>query len=422
MKEVNFGNMDEITIVDVLKFFIRHQSTILFTTIIFFIFGIIYIILKPKTYIAESGLLIIDTKPEVSFEPKIQIKDLSEYLQSFDSKKKTVSELIKSPIVLNDVLNKAFEQGLIEEKSLRQQKALYSKIEIFQTGNVLKIQVKMSKPQQAKFFADEIAKITVEKSKFLVVNNISQDILKQKLEAAKQEYENSFKKYNYFLQNNKILELTTKITQLQKMYNYYKDNLIQIEQNIWKARNLKEQLQSGSITNVGELADSLALLKFKSSIFSEESELPLKLEINQYNNTKLDKDSVVKEIDSIISILEERKKDFEEQLNSQNYEKQIQKLQSELEKEKKREKDLIKDRDLNWESLVALERKIKEIEISDGIVENVLVKIAYLSELPKSPDNGKEKIIVLVSTVFGLFSGILIGGFQEIYKIMKGNV
>ncbi len=407
---------DEITIVDILKFFIKYRKIILFTATLFFILGVVYVISKPKTYVAESGLLIIDTKPQVNFEPKIQLKDLSEYLQNFDDKKKTVSEIIKSPMVLNEVLNKAFEHGLIKEKNLKQQKSLSKKIDLIQVGNILRIQVKMSTPEQSKFFADEIAKITVEKSSFLVTDYISQNILKQKLVEVKQEYENSVKKYNHFLQNNKILELTTKINQLQNMYDYYKTNIVQIEKDIWQAKNLKEQLKSGGVTNVGELADSLALLKFKSSVFSSGDDLPLKLEINQYTNTKLDKDSVIKEIDSIISILEERKKDFEEELKSQSYETQIQKLRSELEIEKKRENDLIKERDLNWESLVALERKLKEIEIGNGITEKVLVKVAYLSVLPEAPESGKNKFIVLIFTIFGLFLGILIGSLKESYS------
>ncbi len=423
MNNVNFEEKEEITVVDILKFLIKNSPTILIMTTSFFILGILYAVLKPKTYVGESGLLIVDTKPEVSLEPKIQMKELTEYLKNLENKKQGISELIKSPMILNEVINEALKQGIIKEEELKRYKiSLKKKIEISQAGNIVKIKVRISDPQQAKFFADEIAKKIVEKSSFFVTDNISIEVLKQKLIESRREYENSVRRYNEFLKNNKILDLTKKIDQLQEMYDYYKNNIVEIEKNIWQAKNLKEQLKSGGITNIGELADSLALLKFKSSIFSRGSDLPLKLEINQSNNVKLDKidvDSVVKEIDTIISILEERKKEFEEELSSKNYEKQIQQLRSELDKEKNREKDLIKDKDLNWESVVTLERKIKEVEISNGIAENILVKIAYLSDLPDAPENGKGKLIVLVFTILGVFLGILISGFREIYIKIK---
>jgi 5'-deoxynucleotidase YfbR-like HD superfamily hydrolase len=247
--------------------------------------------------------------------------------------------------------------------------------------------------------------------------SIQKENIDEEIKNARQKYNDAVTKYNQFVNNNRILELSTKIDQLTQMYNYYKNRITEIEKYLWQTKSLKEQIEHGGVTSVGEFADMLAVLKFKSSIFAGSSELPLKLEVAQVGTQKVDKTNiseVVKEIDGIISILEKRKKEFEEELQTKKYEEQIRQLQADLEKENVRQKELVKNRDLLWETLVSLERKKEELVIRNGVKEEI-TKVAYLSVLPEYPESGKRKIIVLISCCLGILFGILLAAVKEVY-------
>jgi hypothetical protein len=330
--------------------------------------------------------------------------------------------MIKSPVVLNEVLSKAEQEGVIKKGEIKIQDLINekSKIDVVTTGSIVKVRVSLPDKYQAKFFADEIVKTTVEKSSFLV-EKIQKESVDEELKNVRQKYNEAVAKYQQFVNNNKILELTAEIEQLNKMYSYYKDNITEIEKYLWQAKNLKEQVETGSITSIGEFADMLAILKFKSSIFAGQSELPLKLEVSQVGTQKIDKTNiaeVVKEIESIISILEKRKKDFEEELKTKNYEQQIRQLQAELEKEKTKQKELLNNRDLLWETLISLERKKEELNVKNGIKEEI-AKVAYLSILPDYPQSGNRRIIFVLFCCLGLFLGIIISVLKEAYDKIK---
>lgn len=414
-------NEEEISLLEILQFFIRNKNFIFITTTVCFIIGITISLLKKSYYVAESGIIVTAVKSEVVFEPKIQIKEMEgSFAQQIEDRKKTIASLIKSPAVLSDVLSKLEQSNIVVQKKEKLNlETLLTAVDTEITGQIIKVKVKTTDAVQSKFLADEIVKTTIEKLRLYVTEEVSKETLEEKLKKARQEYIIATKKYNDFIQNNKILELSKKIEQLEAMYNYYKTNIISIEKNIWQAKNLKEQLQHGGVTSTGELADALALIKFKSSIFAGSSDLPLKLELtNNVSNerlSKVDVNNVVKEIDDIISILERRKKEFEQELETKNYEKQIQQLRTELEKEKNREKDLAKDKDLAWDSVLSLERKVKEIEIGEGLTENVYAKIAYLSCIPEKPESKGKIVILIVSFLMGIFLGIVFGIVKEIY-------
>jgi len=410
---------EEINLVDIIKFFIRNKNIIIACFIVSLLVGIIFALLQKKVYTAEAALLIGSVKPEITFEPKIQDK---EYLESniIEERKKTIAEFVKSSVIISEVLFKAEQEGIVKKDELKLQDLISKKskvIDVTITGSIIKVKVSLPSKQQAKFFADEIVKTTVEKSSILF-SSIQKESIDEEIKKAKQKYNEAVIKYNQFVNNNRILELSTKIDYLTQMYNYYKQRIAEIEKYLWQTKSLKEQIEYGAVTSVGEFADMLALLKFKSSIFAGSSELPLKLEITQVGTQKVDKTNiseVVKEIDSIISILEKRKKEFEEELKTKNYEQQIRELQVELEKENDRKKELMKNRDLLWETLTSLERKKEELVIKNGVKEEI-VKVAYLSILPEYPESGNRKVIVLLSCCIGILLGILLSAGKEIYS------
>ncbi|MCX7911080.1 MAG: Wzz/FepE/Etk N-terminal domain-containing protein [Endomicrobia bacterium] len=415
----------EISIIDIIKFFIRNKNIIFYTTFLFFILGIIFALFQKKTYTAEAAIMVLGIKPKVTFEPKIQLKEIGEdVFQQIDERKKTVVEFLNSPYIISEVIEKLKRQGLIKHKEISVENFTLSKntLVIETKGEIIKVKVKLEDKNLAKHFADELVKTVTDKMFLLFNYDIPKELLKTKLEETKQEYEKAQKRYNMFIQKNKITELLAKLSQLETLYNYYINNIVKLERLISEANGLKEQLQKSEVSSVGEFANALALLKFKSSIFTEGKELPVNVELKEIDKEILkfkDLKLVMKEIDQIIEVLEKLKKEYQQKLEDEKYEQKIQQLKKEIEEEKNKEKQLIKDRDLIWESLLTLERKQKEMEISNGISENIPVKIAYLSNLPEKPDPGKRKVIVILFTIMGFSLATVISLIKETIYLLK---
>lgn len=415
----------DISIIDIIKFLIKNKKIILLSTLIFFFLGIIVALLQKRTYTAEAAIMLLGIKPIVNLEPKIQIKELGDsFFQQFEERKKTVVEFLKSPFVISEVIQKLQNKGLIKPKEFTAKDFLSSeKILIVEPkGEIIKIKVRLADKNLAKNFADEIVLTVVDKIVSFTSYSFSKDLLENKLETTRKEYQKAQQRYNFFIQNNRIMEIEKKISQLKDMYNYYITNITNIEKVIWDAKGLKEQIQKSEASSVGEFANALALLKFKSSVFIK-GELPLlNIEVKESNKDILkfqDTKSAVKEIDEIIKILENQKEEYEKKLKEEKYEQQIQQLQKELEKEKNKEKELIKDKELLWESILTLERKQKELDITNGMSESIPIKIAYLSELPEKPDDGKRKLTVILFTFIGITLGIIVGLLKEAIILVK---
>ena len=71
-----------------------------------------------------------------------------------------------------------------------------------------------------------------------------------------------------------------------------------------------------------------------------------------------------------------------------------------------------------WETLISLERKKEELNIKNGIKEEI-AKVAYLSILPDYPNSGNRRIIVVLFCCLGLFLGIIISVLKEAYDKIK---
>ncbi len=174
MNNTNINNMDdEINLVDILKFFLKNFKTISIFTFLFLLIAVIlfFRISPPKAYYtAESAIIVLGTKSDVSIAKKEElfdvIKSLADiYPPRLEDRKRTVTAIVKSPLIISLVLEQAKE--LLKKKNLKitLENFISEKsdlLRIQQIGEIIKINIKFSDKELAKFFADEIAKITVE--------------------------------------------------------------------------------------------------------------------------------------------------------------------------------------------------------------------------------------------------------------------
>ncbi len=170
---------EEINLVDILKFFFRHKNLIIFFTLFFLIASIVLnlTIFNKETYkyyLAESALIVLGTKPDIMIEQKLGVlgvKELADvYPPRIEDRKKTIVELIKSPLIISSVLNKIknsdFDKKATKDYTIEDFVSPKSKIiEVKQIGEIIKLRVRLTDRNLAKFFADEIVKETVDFSR-----------------------------------------------------------------------------------------------------------------------------------------------------------------------------------------------------------------------------------------------------------------
>ncbi|MFN3550706.1 MAG: hypothetical protein ACK4WJ_02710 [Endomicrobiia bacterium] len=173
MNNINTNFDEEISLVDILKFFLKNFKMITIFTLLFFLTGIIifFIISPPKGYyITESAIIVLGTKSDVNIGKKEELFDVVKsladiYPPRLEDRKKTVAAIVKSPLIISLVLDKAKEQLQKKNLEITLESFVSEKsdlLKIQQTGEIIKINVKFSDKELAKFFADEIAKVTVE--------------------------------------------------------------------------------------------------------------------------------------------------------------------------------------------------------------------------------------------------------------------
>jgi uncharacterized protein involved in exopolysaccharide biosynthesis len=167
---------EEISLVDILKFFIRHKVVIISSTLLFFIvsMGLNLTVFNKETsknYLAESALIVLGTKSDINIDQKmgvLGVKELADvYPQRIEDRKKTIVELIKSPLIISSVIQKVkdsdFDKKAIINYSIEDFVSPKSKIiEVKQVGEIIKVTVRLNDKNLAKFFADEIVKHTVD--------------------------------------------------------------------------------------------------------------------------------------------------------------------------------------------------------------------------------------------------------------------
>jgi len=103
---------EEINLLDILKFFVKHLKLILVITLIVSILGVVkyFLSLYKKYYTIESGIVILWPEYEILLDSrtKLQLRDIGElFFQQFENRKKSIQELILSPSVVIPVIKKS---------------------------------------------------------------------------------------------------------------------------------------------------------------------------------------------------------------------------------------------------------------------------------------------------------------------------
>ena len=408
---------DEIDLLEMMRFFLRNYKLILSVTVIVTVVTGAILSFKHGVYKAGSALLLSGVRTEVLFEPRIQTKDDFEKARgSFDVRRKTIEVILTNDSIVKELV-KQLSGSFINEKNNID--SLKNCLKLSFEGEIFKLDVISDTAEKAKELSDKWTQLGADKINELFSDNLNHVNIVTKIGETKNVYNRTNKDYSNYVLNNQVLKISKELDNLRNMYSYYKESIISIEKLVWQAKAIQQQVEGSSDVGVSNLSNQLALLKFKATVFAGGTELPLKFDIssqagNNLQVTQSDKKLIIEDLANLIKLFENRKKEFIQILEKDNYEQRIQELENKLNSENNKKAELEKNKTLAWDTLTTLERKKEEMSISKGIQNNVFVKIAYFSELPEKPEPLGRLIVLLLTFIISLIAGIFVSFLKEI--------
>jgi uncharacterized protein involved in exopolysaccharide biosynthesis len=394
---------DEINLRDYVNVVLRQWKVIVIVTVIAVLAGGLVSLFSPNVYEARAGLLIVQTKSEVVFEP--QYRTLSTGTTA--SERAGIIALLKSRTIASQVIGQLGDKLKPEE---RYPDKLLKMVQVKEQGDLIEISVRANDPGTAAMVANAWTWLYES-----MVRGLYRDVLPQ-TEAfssqaiwAGQEYEEKQKAWENFVASNRIDELNQRITDTELLY----DLLL-----------LREQIGNGSLSSASAAADSLAFILLQTQTYTGQSQehvrqpetytnqpvetqvitvFPMGLQVSLDTASGLE---VTRgDIDRLISALETRSGITAGQSFSQVPE-EILRLKRELEQENARGRGIETSRDMAWAAYKMVSGKVVEAEMV-SLSPDLVVNLADPASEPASPVGPNRILNIVIALVAGLVAGLV---------------
>jgi uncharacterized protein involved in exopolysaccharide biosynthesis len=430
-------------------------------------------------YEATAGVLIARMRTSVTFDSRFRtIEELpgSNYLEQ-DAHRTALASLVKNGRVATLVSERIEnELGLTDWPPARLLTVVSSRAiqaeedELNQpstrpvTSDLIEIKVRFADPDQAAWIANAWAEAYVEHVNALFrVDAESLNAVQNQLDDAYQTYKQAEQALLDFVADNQISDLERRIATKQALIDGLQANqqatylealnterlklgqhyttTRKLELLLENAKSLRNQIQQGGVSNTA--TNELALVLLKAQAFAGSETLPANLELQIILNGDESPDIAdqIAEVDALIKTLEERiaeteaaiEKQADRLSNAARYtkddsptfdetvtglqddERQLQVL---LAQERAREKELIRARDLAWDTYSTLEVKAAELRIAAEIAD-IEVRFASpaVAAIPANSYDTPSRLIrnVGMAAILGLMLGIGTALFLQYY-------
>ena len=381
---------DEIDLRRYVDVLLRHWKLIAVITVIAVVVAVALSFRSPSVYEARSSVLINKSTSNIVFEPKYQT-----FLPTEDQNfRQALVGLVKSSSVASPAIEQLGDKLEPQERSVTN---MLNKVRVTTNGNLIEISVKSTDAEKAAAIANAWAD-----SYESYINGPYMNILQtpEKLQVqaddAKGDYVVKQKALEDFLGNNSIDKLSDQIAD--------RNQLIDIE-------SLRQQLESGALSQASSTANSLSLILLQTEAFTSlPSELQLSLE--GLLAVSSDKEQQLHDIDALISTLETRS-EIPPDLSVSELRQEILRLQKNLEQENTKKKELQEARDTAWQAYTTLNNKVIEVKATSN-AQDVVVRVAALATVPANSVPTHKKTNIGIALVLGLIVGVF-GAFGAEY-------
>jgi uncharacterized protein involved in exopolysaccharide biosynthesis len=437
---------DEIDLRPYILALIHNWWRIALVAMILAVVALGFSLLQTREYVATASILL--TRSQAYLRLAQQFPTIPENIYDPTSRMNALLSIAQSDAIAVGTLQ-SIGDSLPEEE--REIEAIKSRIKILNDGDSIIIRASAETPELAAQIANSWARQVEQAINRAYSGDQPLAEIQNRLTIANQDYEESQRALETFMRDSQITLLQKKIDEANNLLSeavndrawqisYYYNRKQSMQDLKVKAEALQQQLGNGNRSSAGSMGDAIALLNLHSNAFGmgetsnaralwlgETSDkviadntprmtYDLQLaELSSLNDTpssyEEDLDFIIQQADAEISKAEQNLKSLNQNLlqgeGSEVIEAtaaQIQELQTQLENEHARERELTNDRDLARDAYQALLQKAAEIENSSQTSSQVTLASAAVP--PQKPASRGTLRNTLVAGLLGGLVGV----------------
>lgn len=404
--------------------------------------------LIPPTYEAKSTVASVRSRTDVSFDPRIQTLSEDEIgPRDLAARTAALVALVSTSDIASQVLDEVSARLEPNERSVM---SLLQMVEGTNKGDLIEIKTKHQDPDTAALIANHWAESYVQHINDLYRDGNSSGIEAVNLQAsaAQGEYEQAQEELQEFVADNEIIAIERDIESKdlvmnayqaardyllaepinldvgakQKILGDYFEDLRRIERWLADAQAFRHQVSARSDSDAGDLGNVIALASLRNQVYGGAAPVQLQVDLSTAPTSPVQ----VAEVDSLIEVLEARRRATRESIDeltsallldepqevgvepghplNQRIADLIDEtlaLQSNLEEQEARQRELVQARDLAWETYQTLVRKQAEEQIAAQSV-GTEVRTAASAFPPEEPVSPRRFLFTAVGAMMGL--------------------
>ncbi len=424
---------EEIDLRPYLVAVIRRWRLVVVSIVMVGIVAVLLAMILFRSHTATADILIAPVRSQVSFDSRFVTTDPFQYAAA-TSRQETFKSLANSLLLEQRVLPQ-LPPELIPETY--KPGALASDVDVKVMGDLLRLSFSAADPQNANTLIEIWSRTFVQMVDELYVRD--QGILEEierEVTSAQQRYAEAQRELENFIGTSEMVQLEQRIEVMrqllagsrnanQSLYNEYLDQAQRLEIILGDAQTLRDQGDAGVSEN---LANSLATLALRARAVGN-IQLPIQLQFGEPAALARSDTATLDDLDNLIATLQQRRRELIglsqelahaivnresdvsglEPATQAEYEQQLAALQQQYEQQVARKTFLTQQRDIAFDSLQILQRKLDERRIAQGASQSEVRLIGTTVEPPRS---------ISLLLILSMAAAVVIGGFVGVMLVL----
>ncbi len=402
-------------------------------TIFFSILTFLFTFTRPREYEATANLLVTRSRATLSLAE--QFPTVNEPVNSrsrMDAILTISSSNAITAIVLESVSDRIDPENRVLEDFRR-------KVTIESTGDALLITARAEEPQLARDIANAWA---IQAAQFINLAYSGEQPLfeiQRQIAEARTSYETSQQNLEAFIIDSGLVSLEEQVKESIKTFTTLSeerarelqllhDRKLALTGTIYQINALIGQINSGAISDPGDIGDALAVVLARSyalaatnpqtTLGGGQGNITLDLPLNTLDELRDTQDAYAADLEILAATLSAALAETETAIQGlanaivsdgddeliERTASMIQELNAAIELEKSKELELRSERDLNWSAYQALAEK--EVEIQNTTRTDDVVTLASIAVAPQKPKSRGTVFNTLIAAGLGLFIGV----------------
>jgi uncharacterized protein involved in exopolysaccharide biosynthesis len=438
---------DEIDLRPYIHALIHNWWRMAVVAIILALLALVFSLLQAREYVATTTILL--TRSQASLRLAEQFPTIQENIYDSSGRMNALLTIAQSDAISLATLNSVRDKLPADQRELE---AMKNRVEVTDRGDSILVSASAETPELAAEIANTWARQAVLAINQAYSGDQPLEEIQSQLSSANQDYVDAQSSLESFIRDNQITLLEKKIDEANNLLSeavndrawqisYYYNRKQSMQDLSIKAEALKQQLSSGNRSSAGSVGDAIALLNLHSNAFGigeasnaralwlgetsnqvvpdNTARTTFDLQLTDLSSLDDTPASYAEDLDRIIQQADAEISKAQGALNSLNQNLfqgegsevieatavQIQELETQLENQQARQRELTSSRDLAWEAYQALVQKVAELKNSSQTSNQVT--LASLAVPPQKPVSRGTIRNTLVAGALGGLLGVI---------------